>query len=327
MKREEILNRLGFKVPDSKKKRVIVHSDVACEADDHFAIAHHLMTPSEIIVGIIAGHFEYCNRTIPEFAQQRFTSTEKSFAEGRKILDIMEIDDIPLIRGAKQEIADRDNLPESPGADFIIEEALKDDERPLYIALQGCLTDLAIALIKEPQIADKMTAIWIGGGGYPDGKGDFNMMQDVLAAQIVFESNIPLWQIPASVYSGMNITLAELVTKVKPCGAIGEYLVNQMLDFNDAMGKRTGYGTFPYGETWAVGDQPTVSVLLQGSGVWHNEYVTVTDDMIYSKSSSGREIRVYDEIDRRMTMEDFFAKLELCYCGRRTSDFNRDSGR
>jgi hypothetical protein len=35
--------------------------------------------------------------------------------------------------------------------------------------------------------------------------------------------------------------------------------------------------------------------------------------MTYGKPVNRREIRVYDEIDRRMTLDDFFAKLELCY--------------
>jgi inosine-uridine nucleoside N-ribohydrolase len=313
MKREEILNRLEFSVPDIKKKRVIVHTDIACEADDHFAVVHHLLTPSEMVVGIIAGHFEYYNRVIPQLASKRFTSMEKSYAEGLKILELMGIDDIPLIKGAKQEIPDKEHLPDSPGADFIIAEAMKEDSTPLFIALQGCLTDLAIALVREPSIANKMTAIWIGGGKYPDGGGDFNMTQDVLAAQIVFENHVPLWQVPSNVYAGMNITLSELVAKVKPYGAIGKYLAEEMIAFNDYMGKVTGNQTFPHGETWSIGDQPTVSVLLQNAGVWHNEYASLNDDMTYGKSANRREIRVYDEIDRRMTMDDFFVKLELCY--------------
>ncbi|MDR1531708.1 MAG: nucleoside hydrolase [Clostridiales bacterium] len=311
MKREEILARLGFSVPDIKKKRVIVHTDLACEADDHFAVVHHLLTPSETVAGVIAGHFEYyASRGLQG---KRFTTMEQSCAVGEKILELMGIDDIPLIKGAKREIPDREHLPDSPGADFIIAEALEEDDTPLFIALQGCLTDLAIALVKEPGIADKLTAIWIGGGKYPDGNGDFNMIQDVLAAQIVFESNVPLWQIPSNVYGKMNITLSELVAKVKPYGAIGKYLADEMIGFNDLMGKLTGRNTFPHGETWSIGDQPTVSVLLQNAGVWHSEYATVNDDMTYGKSVSGREIRVYDEIDRRMTLDDFFAKLMLCY--------------
>lgn len=35
-----------FNVPDKKKVRMIVHTDCKNEADDQFALAHHLMTPN-----------------------------------------------------------------------------------------------------------------------------------------------------------------------------------------------------------------------------------------------------------------------------------------
>ena len=44
-----------------------------------------------------------------------------------------------------------------------------EDDRPLYVALQAGLTDLAVAYLKEPRIAERLTAIWIGGGAYPNG--------------------------------------------------------------------------------------------------------------------------------------------------------------
>ena len=34
-----------FTVPESKRVRVIVSTDTACEADDPFAIAHALLSP------------------------------------------------------------------------------------------------------------------------------------------------------------------------------------------------------------------------------------------------------------------------------------------
>ena len=46
MKREEILQRLRFHVPEKKRKRVIVHTDIKNEADDPFTIVQHLLTPS-----------------------------------------------------------------------------------------------------------------------------------------------------------------------------------------------------------------------------------------------------------------------------------------
>lgn len=103
MHREDVLKRLGFSVPADRRVRVIVHSDIAAEADDYFAVAHHLMSPSEDVVGIIAANFEWRFRTIkhPMMQAQRLTSMEKSFAAGKELLSAMEIDDVPLLHGAK----------------------------------------------------------------------------------------------------------------------------------------------------------------------------------------------------------------------------------
>lgn len=334
MKREDILKRLGFTVPESKKKRLIIHSDVKNEADDHFAIMQHLLTPSIDIKGIVAGHFEFMSANIRNMAATygiseeemkvrtkgliapRGTTMEMSFAEGEKILELAEIDDIPLIKGSKYEISDRNNLPESEGADFIIKEAMNEDERPLYVALLGCTTDLAIAYLKEPKIAEKVIAIWIGGGDYPDGGREFNLMQDVEAARILFESPMEIWQVPIGTYKTMEISLAELVKYIKPCGAIGAYLCEQMLEFNESRGRGELRGPFPHGESWCIGDNPTVSVLLQGSEriCWHIEKAPfINDDLSYTPNPNGKEIRVYDSVDTRLTINDLFAKLELCY--------------
>ena len=48
---------LDFDVVDSKKIRVIIDSDTACEADDPFAIAYALMSPKLIVKAIVAEHF------------------------------------------------------------------------------------------------------------------------------------------------------------------------------------------------------------------------------------------------------------------------------
>lgn len=71
----------------------------------------------------------------------------------------------------------------------------------------------------------------------------------------------------------------------------------------------------PHGEVWSLGDQPTVSVLLQSAAGsrFHYEKVRLNEDMTYSSNPNGKEIKVYDAIDYRMTFGDLFAKMELCY--------------
>lgn len=316
MKRDEILNRLGYQVPEIKKKRVIVHSDINAEADDQFAIVHHLLTPTEDIRGIIAANYEWRFRTIPSLKEQQGTSMEASYHEGEKLLKLMEIDDVPLYRGAKDQIEDTEHLPESEGADFIIEECMREDDTPLYIALQGTLTDLAVAYLRKPEIADRITAaIWIGGGAYPEGGRESNMQQDIVASQLLFTCPITLWQVPMNAYANCYISFAELMTKVKTCGSVGNYLVERMLSVNDWYGKVPRRMQFPHGEVWSIGDQPTVSLLLESDAGshYHTEQVSLNIDMTYQPNPNGKEIRVYDSVDKRLMMEDFFAKLELCY--------------
>ena len=317
MKRADILERLAFSVPKNKIKRVIICSDIAAEADDHFAVVHHLLTPTENVVGIVAGNFEWRFRTIPSLKGQRLTSMEQSYAAGQKILELMEIDDVPLYKGATDYISDKSSLPTSEGSKFIIEEALRDSDDPLYIALQGSLTDLAVAYLEAPEIAERIeAAIWIGGGPYPDGGLESNLQQDVYAAQVLFDSPLKIWQIPSSTYSRTFISFSELMLNVKPCGEIGKYLVENMMAVNDWYGQVPVRIPFPHGETWSIGDQPTISVLLETSSNFGYRTIPapiINDDMTYTVNPDGKPIRVYDKIDNRLTIGDFFAKLELCY--------------
>ncbi len=340
MKRTQILGRLGFSVPAQKTKRVIIVSDVKNEADDHFAIMHHLLTPSHDVRGIVACHFEFFARMVTEMQRsgkleaftkqmnlggeagiaeklaERGATMQRSYDEGELLLRLAEIDDVPLFKGSRYELASRDDRPESAGADFIIAEAMKEDDMPLYVCLLGSITDLAVAYLKQPQIANRLTAIWIGGAAYPAGGREFNLMQDIEAANVLFESAMPFWQVPSNVYSTMEFSFAELVSKVKPCGAIGDYLCRQMLDFHQKMAASPG--DFPNAEAWSIGDNPTVSVLLQSKGrcCWHTEQAPhINEDCSYSPRPNSREIRVYDSVDTRLTLDDLFAKLQLCYPG------------
>ena len=76
-----------YKVADNKKIRVIIDTDAACEADDQYAIAHALMTQKFIVRGITAEHFHADG------------SEQKSYDEIRKLLKIMNSDDISVYHG------------------------------------------------------------------------------------------------------------------------------------------------------------------------------------------------------------------------------------
>ncbi|SHK21486.1 Inosine-uridine preferring nucleoside hydrolase [Anaerocolumna jejuensis DSM 15929] len=299
----------AFEVPENKKYRVIIHTDCKNEADDQFALAHHLMTTKFNIRGIIAGHFELNPQ---EYGKGN--TVDASYDEISKVLGLMGLESeykLKVLRGSKGPIADEDTQSPSEGADFIIQEAMKESEQPLFAVFQGCLTDLASAILKEPEICSRMTAVWIGGGKWPVGGFEFNLMQDINAANVVFKSKMHLWQIPINVYKQIAVSLAELQYRVQPHGEIGNYLFTQMVEFNK---KLAAYKNWPHGESWGLGDQGTVTVLLEELERMNYDWKPApvfAQDMHYLHEQNNRPIRVYHTLDSRFTMEDFYAKLAL----------------
>ncbi len=301
-----------FDCPDEKKVRMIVHTDCKNEADDQFALVHHLMTPKFIIKGIIGAHFNLS-------ADLRFgqgNTAKASMDEIDKILGLMGCrGDYVVKRGADYPLENESTTRDSEGARLIIEEAMKNDPHPLFIACQGSLTDLAAAILIEPKICDRMTCIWIGGGEYPEGGTEFNQDQDIAAVNVVFKSSMPVWQIPKNVYKQVSVTLAELQVGVASCGELGKYLLEQMVEVNNMCAK---FPQWPNGEMWGLGDSPTIGVLL--------EETEKTDiyDMIpapeidyethkYINTGKNREIRVYNQVNSRLILGDLFAKLKINY--------------
>ena len=305
MKRSEILSQIGLDIPPASRIRLLVDTDAKNEADDQYAIMHHLLTPMFDVRGIIAAHFE-------QKADSTGESMEQSYREIEKLLALAQIDDVPFSRGSAGPLKDRNDTPDSEGVRHIIREARLPGK--LYIAVQGAMTNIAAALNAAPDIAPYLVVLWNGGGPYPDGRPEFNVMQDPEAVRVLLESEAEVWQTPQDVYCTLEVTLAELKRRVYPCGDLGRYLYDQLItenhvEYNPGFLLRTG-------ENWVLGDNTTAAVLLMSRfrGNWHMEHAPeILNDLTYGSNPDGKLIRVYDSIDVRMTLEDLFCKLELAY--------------
>lgn len=282
--------------PADAKQRVIVNTDAKNEADDQYAIVHAVLTPSFDLHGIIPAH--YGTRKTP-------TSMQESHNETVKLLRLMNLEgQVRIEDGAPLAIPDESTPADSPGARLIIEEAMKDDDRPLHIAFYGPLTDMASALLLEPEIQDRgVRVIWIGGGGWPSGGGEYNLSNDIHAANVVMKSRAEVWQVPSSVYRTMGVTYAELIEKVYPQGEIGKYLVEQLIEHNAK--KRSVM------EYRSLGDSPCIGIIMDsecGQWTWRPA-PTFDQQMRYQHTGQYRPIRVYENVNTRFVHEDFFAKL------------------
>lgn len=298
-----VYDKYTFTVPEEKQVRVITDTDAKNEADDQFAIVQTLLSPKLDNVGMIAAHFG---------VDRVSDSMARSYAELETIFGKMGFPaEGMLYHGAPHPLHSKTEPVESEGARLIIREAMKEDPRPLFVTFLGPLTDMASALLLEPRIASRLTVIWIGGGAYPSGSIEFNLGNDINAANVVFSSNVPVWQVPKNVYEMMAVSLAELEYRVRPCGAIGAYLCDQLEEHSHEPIPRKS--SFRSGETWVLGDNPTVGLLLYEHRYefdWQPAPL-ITQDMSYVHTGLNRPIRVYRRIDSRLILEDMFCKLAL----------------
>lgn len=283
-----------FTVPENKKVRVIVSTDTACEADDPFAIAHALLSPKLDVKAVVAEHF------------MQSGSMERSFAAARTVLNLLH-SDVPLLPGQTwPKTADV-----SEGAQFIIDEARREDVHPLFVLCMGAVTTMAAALAAAPDIAQRLTVVTIGGRGYGEYGWpcrEYNWANDPDAINAILKTTVPVWQIPIGAYNMMRVGLAELQMKLAACGPFGSYLLRQMDDYN-----HMPWAGWTNGESWVLGDNPSVGVVLHPAcGFRHVQNAWLIDEgSAYVQELPGREILVYHTIDSRFILEDLFSKLAI----------------
>lgn len=291
---------LLYDVSEAKRKRVIIDTDAACEADDPFAIAHALLCKKFEVKAVLAEHFG-----VPG-------SVKRSYDEIMTVLQAMEIE-VPVFMGEEGKLAEISKDEVSPAATYLIEEAMREDDKPLFILCLGAITNVAAAIRKCPEIVDKMTVIWIGGQSYErftKADREFNCGNDVEAANLVIGSGVDFWQIPNNVYGSMHIGLAEIQKRIYPCGKIGKHLFENMVNFN-----MTKDAWWTAGESWSLGDSPAVGVALEPNcGQYtYREAPVFEEDTTYRFETGRPMIRVYTSINSGFILEDMIAKLELVY--------------
>jgi inosine-uridine nucleoside N-ribohydrolase len=104
-------------------------------------------------------------------------------------------DQIKLLKGADKSFEEIRNTLSEPqfdgyqSVDFIIEQALKHTkENKLTVLAVGKLTNIALALEKNPGIADKIRFVWLGAN-YP-ASGEYNLVNDIPSMNYLLNTNI-----------------------------------------------------------------------------------------------------------------------------------------
>ena len=285
-------------IPQRPSCRIIADNDYAGDPDGLVALAHQLLTPKARCVLITSSALD------PKLACEVPAGT--SARAGAEIADELVrrlcLPRTLIAAGAEQP----GNLQGTAAARAIVAEAMRDDPLPLIFTCGGPLTNLAAALELEPAIATRMSVIWIGGGGYPDGGWEYNLATDIQAARKVLgHPRLAIRQVPQPAYRQMQMSVAEMRARMRPISPAAAWLYERFTsppDFVDI------------GGAWPWGDTPTVllgSVSSESSSFERQPARWIEDDCRYGKAIPGRTIEVATRLDSRLAIEDFLALLAV----------------
>lgn len=217
---------------------VVLDTDTYNEIDDQFALSYMLSYGEKLNVkALFAAPFYNHHSDSPA------DGMEKSYQEILHLLELMGRDDLKQIvyRGSTEYLQDEKTPVISPAAERLCELAMEyTAEKPLYVVAIGAITNVASAILMNPEIISKIVVVWLGGHAtyWPDTK-EFNMKQDVAAARVIFGCGAPLVQLPCmGVVSAFTISEAELKYWLKGKNKLCDYLVQHTIDEVDyAVGK------------------------------------------------------------------------------------------
>ena len=182
-------------------------------------------------------------------------------------------------------------MAEGHAVDFIIDTLRDNAPGTVTLCPLGPLTNIATALQKAPDIADRIAKIVLMGGGYFEGgnitpTAEFNIYVDPQAADIVFKSGAPIVVMP------LDVTHKALVTKarndaLRALGTPVGIAVAEMTDFFERFDKEK------YGSDGAPLHDPCVTAYLINPDLFKGRHINV-------------EIETESELTMGMTVADWW---------------------
>ncbi len=279
------------------KINVILDTDSCNECDDQFAIAYLIKSQNLFnIEAITIAPYSHATRNISVIEGQ-----ELSYNEVLKICKWLDFDTKNKVFKGSMDYLQNGYSENNPAVDQIIEIALKNVKT--YILSIGVITNIALAIGKEPRIIDKIEIVWLGGNelGYKDNL-ETNFKQDIEAVRKVFESKVKLTILPCKdVVSKLVLDINTLRKHLANKSELCNYLIDRF--YND--------GYHGVKEERVIWDISVIAYMINKN--WFKvERIScpyINENSSYELTNTNYRINMVVDIDREKIYEDLFRRL------------------
>lgn len=295
---KEIYERISKlnKKEDNTKVNAILDTDIYNECDDQFALSYLLKSQDKFNIEAI---------TVAPYHHDNSISIEeginKSYNEIIKICNWLNFDyDDKVFKGSTDYLVNGYN-EENDAINKIIEIANKNDKT--YILAIGAITNVALAIKKQPKIVNKIEIIWLGGHSFlgKDNR-EFNFRQDIQAVKTIFESKVKLTIIPCkNVASNLRTSIYELEHFLKSKSELCDYLCQRF--YND--------GIHGLQERRVIWDISVIAYMINRNWFEAEEIScpNINADTSYELTENNHKITVVNYLNVDKIYKDLFKKL------------------
>jgi inosine-uridine nucleoside N-ribohydrolase len=298
----------------SSKLKVIFDSDANNELDDQHALAYLLFNGDTFEVDAVTVNATYNGGDI-----------QGHYDEALRVMKLCNLNDkVTLLKGANGNFIDISNAwnPENydgqEGVDRILEATKKDT---LVIIAVGKLTNIALALKKDPSFAERTKIVWLGSN-YPE-PGEYNQDNDTIAMNYVLNSNIPFEMVTVR-YGKPSGTDAVKVTKEeinKKMPGLGPTSIDPVTGRHGREFKTCGdYSVSLFEYIDYHGDPPSrplfdmVAVAILKNESWGERKMIPAPVLINNewieRPDNKRKIAVWENFKKEEILEDFYSSLK-----------------
>lgn len=290
--------------PPAGKVPVVIDTDTYNEIDDQYAVAYGILSPERMDIEAV-----YAAPYLNDRSSSAGDGMEKSYQEILRILKFLgRKHEGFALRGSDRFLEGRGKPVDSPAARNLIAKALAPRSTPLYVLTTGCPANVSSAILMEPKIKEKIVVVWLGGTTHewPSAR-EFNLEQDIHASRVLFDSGVPLVQIPTkNVSEHLRTTVPEMERWLKGRSPLCDYLFDQFLEYEKAATKGR---TYPWSKV--IWDISTVAWIVEPR--WIPSALVpspvLTDDFRWKREPGRHLIRVATNVSRDPVFYDLFEKL------------------
>ena len=286
-----------YDIISNNKINVILDTDTYNECDDQFALSYLIKSQDKFnIEAITVAPYSHNTRnvSVPE-------GQELSYKEILKICRWLDFDTSNKVFKGSMDYIQNEYNENNDAVNKIIEIALKNDKT--YILGIGAITNIALAIKKEPKIIDKIEFIWLVGNelGNKDNL-EYNFRQDVEAVKIVLESQVKLTILPCkNIVSTLRIDINTLKENIGNKSELCDYLIKRF--YND------GYHGIQ--ESRVIWDISVIAYMINKNWFETKEISSpnIKEDTSYEMTQNKHNVTFVTKLNRDKIYEDLFNKL------------------